>query len=58
MLQRPLLRELSFLLLIKIAALVLLYAAFFSPSHRIKVDSDVAARALLSTKTLKEKGNP
>ena len=48
MLVRPLARELSLLLLIKVLALVALFLLFFSPSHRPKADADATARALLS----------
>ena len=39
-------RHLALLLAIKLAALVLLWALFFSPMHRTAVDSQAAGRQL------------
>ena len=39
-------RHLTLLLLAKFAALLLLWALFFSPAHRTPVDSDAAGRRL------------
>jgi hypothetical protein len=39
-------RELSLLLLLKVAALVLLWWLFFSPAHRIAVDGAATGRRL------------
>jgi hypothetical protein len=39
-------RHLAWLLLVKFAALALLWALFFSPAHRTLVDGRVAARQL------------
>jgi hypothetical protein len=39
-------RHLTLLLLAKFAALALLWALFFSPTHRTAVDSDAAGRRL------------
>jgi hypothetical protein len=39
-------RHLTLLLAVKLAALVLLWALFFSPAHRTAVDSDATGRRL------------
>ena len=44
--QRRLRRELGWALLGKLAALVLLWALFFSPSHRQRVDDSLAGGRL------------
>ena len=54
MLVRPLARELTLLVLIKVLALVLLFYFFFGPSHRPNIDADATARNLLSDGTSKE----
>jgi hypothetical protein len=42
-------RHLTLLLAIKLAALALLWALFFSPAHRTRVDSQAAERQLAVT---------
>jgi|HigsolmetaAR205D_1030408.scaffolds.fasta_scaffold00847_5 hypothetical protein len=44
--RRQLRREIVWLLLAKVAALTLLWAAFFSPSHRFEVTREQAAAQL------------
>jgi hypothetical protein len=44
--RRNLRRELTGLVVLKIAALALLWWAFFSPAHRITVDGEAASRRL------------
>jgi len=44
--RRPFRRHLTLLLLAKFAALLLLWALFFSPAHRTTVDSDATGRRL------------
>jgi hypothetical protein len=39
-------RHLTLLVAVKLAALVLLWALFFSPAHRTAVDSDATGRRL------------
>ena len=55
---RPLTRELAALLLIKAAALALLFVVFFGPAHRPKIDADATARALLSEQPASPKATP
>jgi hypothetical protein len=42
-------RHLAWLLLLKFAALVLLWALFFSPAHRVRVDAGVIGEHLTAT---------
>ena len=41
--------EIAILLTAKLAALMLIYYAFFSPSHRVVVDAPSASAHILST---------
>ena len=50
--KHPLVREISFALVLKIAALTALFYFFFGPAHRILVNNDIIAQHLL------EENNP
>jgi hypothetical protein len=55
--QAGLRRRISWTLLLKLLALLVLWLLFFSPAHRIPVTPD-AVEALLSVDTVAESGKP
>jgi hypothetical protein len=56
--RRSLQRELAALLMLKVAALALLWWLFFSPAHRITVDAEAAGRHLAATPVSRASARP